>query len=339
MRAYGKPFSSIDEQLPLLTKRGMDVGDPTAARMLLQRVGYYRLSGYWHPFRNSGVTESGFAIHDDFVPGTTLEKVVEIYEFDRRLRLLTMDALERVEIALRFHIGHTLGRRGAFAHTDVRCLSPEFTSCTDVEPPNLAKWRNSDHAKWLAKRDLEVKRSKADFAVHFKRSYELPLPVWVTTELMDFGGLATLYAGLLQTDRDSIAAHLSLDDRSGAGHGGALKDWLSNLTYVRNVCAHHARFWNANITSRLSTRHLRAFPELGHAAGPSTARPYSSLAVLAVLSKRLDPTDDWPTRVRTHIHERLPDGRSPGELGCPDGWQRERIWECHPQNRRVLGGK
>lgn len=338
MRTYAKPFLTIDEQLRLLAQRGMEIGDPDGARTLLQRVGYYRLSGYWHPFRKSRVTESGVVIHDDFVPGTTLEKVVEIYEFDRRLRLLAMDALERIEVALRFHIGHTLGSRGTFAHTDIRCLSPEFTSCSGVEPPNLAKWRTSDHAKWLAKRELEVKRSKADFAIHFKRNYGLPLPVWVTTELMDFGGLSTLYSGLLQTDRDAIAARLELHDRSGAGHGGALKDWLSNLAYVRNVCAHHARFWNANIANRLSTRHLQAFPETAHAAGRSTARPYSSLSVLAVLSRRLDPSDDWPTRLRNHVLEEIPGGRSPAELGCPDGWDREPIWMHHPQNRRKPDG-
>ncbi|MFD5869257.1 Abi family protein [Corynebacterium sp. NPDC060344] len=327
MRAYGKPFLSIDEQIGLLADRGMDIGEPDAARLVLQRVGYYRLSGYWHPLRKSRITESGLVIDDEFTPGTSLAQVVTIYEFDRGLRLLAMDALERVEIALRFHIGHTLGNRGPFAHTDIGCLSAEFTSCTDVGPPNLAKWRNSDHAKWLAKRDIEIKRSKADFAVHFKRMYELPTPVWVTTELIDFGGLSTLYSGLLQADRDTIAAHLGLRDKSGAGHGGALKDWLSNLTYVRNVCAHHARFWNANMANRLSTRHLKAFPELMHAAGPSTARPYSSLAVLAVLSRRLAPEDDWPMRLRAHIHENLPNGRSPAELGCPAAWDREPIWD------------
>lgn len=36
-----------------------------------------------------------------FVPGTTLEQVWEHYLFDRQLRLLFMDAIERIEISLR----------------------------------------------------------------------------------------------------------------------------------------------------------------------------------------------------------------------------------------------
>ena len=43
----------------------------------------------------------GFFVAMKFVPGTTLEQVWEHYLFDRQLRLLFMDAIERIEISLR----------------------------------------------------------------------------------------------------------------------------------------------------------------------------------------------------------------------------------------------
>ncbi|MCZ4537987.1 Abi family protein [Gordonia terrae] len=95
---YAKPFKSVDEQLDLLASRGLTLGDRTEAREHLRRVGYYRLSGYWYPLRES-VKTPGQApvVTDQFVAGATLANVIEIYQFDRKLRLLTLDAIEKIE--------------------------------------------------------------------------------------------------------------------------------------------------------------------------------------------------------------------------------------------------
>ncbi|MGD7003807.1 Abi family protein [Corynebacterium halotolerans] len=266
---------------------------------------------------------------DEFVEGTTLANVAEVYDFDRRLRLLTLDALERVEVAVRFQVGHTLGRRGAFAHTDVDSLSDEFAGRSSP-PPALAKWKNSAHASWLGLREKEEGRSKADFVKHFKKKYGLPLPVWVVTELLDFGGLSRLYAGLLQQDRDSIAATYGLFDASNVGHGGALQDWLKNLNYIRNVCAHHSRFWNVNVTERMSPRMMKAIPEVAHIgifkSPKMLSRPYASLAVLALMTVRINPQDDWRLRLRNLVADSLPVGRREAEMGFPEGWRDFEIW-------------
>lgn len=327
---YEKPYLTIDEQLELLAARGCELGDRESAAALLTRVGYYRLSGYWYPFRKSALHDGQKVVLDEFVEGTALSQVAEIYEFDRQLRLLTLDAIERVEVAVRFQVGHTLGRRGAFAHTDANSLSDEFAGHSSP-PPALAAWRNSAHAKWLRLRENEETRSKADFVKHFKKKYGLPLPVWVVTELLDFGGLSTLYAGLIQRDRDTIAAIYHLFDSAGVGHGGALQDWLKNLNYIRNVCAHHSRFWNANVTERMSPRTMKPIPELAHIASvprPNMlSRPYASWAVLALMTQRINPEDDWAFRLRDMITHALPQGRHESEMGFPEGWRDLHLWK------------
>lgn len=321
---YEKPYLTIDEQLNLLESRGCELGNRESATALLNRVGYYRLSGYWYPFRKS-------AESDEFVEGTTLAQVAEIYEFDRKLRLLALDAIERVEVAMRFQVGHTLGRHGAFAHTDVEALSDEFAG-KSAPPPALSTWRKSQHAKWLETREREEKRSKADFVQHFRKKYGLPLPIWVVTEILDFGGLTYLYSGLKQKDRDNIAASYGLLDASNAGHGGALQDWMKNLNYIRNVCAHHSRFWNANIAQRMSPRSMRPIPELAHISVQSDknknmlSRPYGSLAILTLMTRRINPEDDWSSRLRALVTESLPRGRKESEMGFPDGWRELELW-------------
>ncbi|MDD7911970.1 Abi family protein [Pseudovibrio exalbescens] len=85
---YQKPALDIDAQLNLLEQRGMILEDRARAEHYLRFIGYYRLSGYWFPFqyRDDGPD------HDNFRPGTEFERVLDRYVFDRRLRLLIMDA-------------------------------------------------------------------------------------------------------------------------------------------------------------------------------------------------------------------------------------------------------
>ena len=80
----------------------------------LEAVGYYRLCAYWYPFKQAD---------SSFVPGTSFDVVWNRYVFDRQLRLAVMDAIERVEIAIRTALVTELAmRHGAFAHVDPKKL-------------------------------------------------------------------------------------------------------------------------------------------------------------------------------------------------------------------------
>ena len=121
------------------------------------------------------------------------------YVFDKRLRLLLLDALERIEVALRVDIAHFLGARDPWAH-----LSP------DELHGNFAKKLNPDsrktyHQEWVARLDMAINRSREDFLTHFRAEYDSPLPIWMAIELWDFGQLATFYSGMKVADREAIA--------------------------------------------------------------------------------------------------------------------------------------
>ncbi|MFY8044727.1 MAG: Abi family protein, partial [Rhodoferax sp.] len=103
---YAKQALSFADQLTLLEQRGLVVADRPAALNVLGRVSYYRLSAYWYPFRQP-TPQGGKA--NDLYSGTTFEAVQALYEFDRQLRLLVLDALERIEVALRTAVTYHLG--------------------------------------------------------------------------------------------------------------------------------------------------------------------------------------------------------------------------------------
>ena len=50
---YDRPWLSFEDQLKQLEERGLGVTDRASAVSYLDRVGYYRLNGYWYPFREN----------------------------------------------------------------------------------------------------------------------------------------------------------------------------------------------------------------------------------------------------------------------------------------------
>jgi abortive infection bacteriophage resistance protein len=106
---FSKPALSYEDQAALLEKRGLIVADRAVLVRRLEAVGYYRLCAYWHPFRQPD---------DTFLANTTFDMVWQRYRFDRQLRLSVMDAIERVEVAVRTALVHHIAMRfGPFGHS------------------------------------------------------------------------------------------------------------------------------------------------------------------------------------------------------------------------------
>lgn len=130
--AYARPWKSFADQLELLKARGLHVHDEPHALAWLQRVGYYRLSAYWYPFRVFRLEQDeatgviGSVRTDDFMPETTFSDAVSLYLFDRKLRELLVDALERIEVSLRVEVAYRLGKIDTFAHLHEQNFHPTF---------------------------------------------------------------------------------------------------------------------------------------------------------------------------------------------------------------------
>lgn len=138
MPHYSKPYLSLAGQLTLIKKRGLQVADEAAAIDCLHRNGYYRLSAYWYPFREI----VGTVRTDDFLSGSRFEDAIALYKFDKKLKLLLLDAIERVEIAARVEIALVLGQRDPFAHTKPALFRSRFSSPGRSGPSDYQNWTN-----------------------------------------------------------------------------------------------------------------------------------------------------------------------------------------------------
>src|ERR1700733_7651410 len=102
--AYSKPYLPVTDQLALIKGRGMLVSDDGLPQAYLNKIGYYRLSGYWYPYRKSKQVGGQIVVEDRFRDNTKFSEIVDLYVFDKKLRLLMLDIIERIEIALRVQI-------------------------------------------------------------------------------------------------------------------------------------------------------------------------------------------------------------------------------------------
>ena len=308
--SYVKPWISVEEQLDQLIERGLQVSDRDKALNYLNRIGYYRLSGYWFAFRLRDTTAK---LTDDFKPSATFQNAVDLYVFDKQLRLLAMDALERIEIALRVDISHALGKLDTFAYLRGDLFHPTFSSELDKQT-GLTK-----HHVWLTKHAQLISRSKEEFVNHNKTKYGLPLAVWVACEVWDFGTMSTLFSGMREAEQDAIAA------KYGIANGRTFATWLRSLNYLRNVCAHHSRLWNRNIVDQPKLPAVALIPWVAPFEGNphARARCYLLLCMMRHLLLVVNPTSSWPTRMRDHL-QAFPNldhlGLNRLGMGATDGW-------------------
>ncbi|WP_083912668.1 Abi family protein [Corynebacterium lubricantis] len=246
---YGKPHFTLPQQVSQLVERGMDCGNASVAYRELERYGYYRLSGYWYPFRE--VPRPPAPSEDDlgreirletFVEGTSLSKIVEIYKFDDELRTRLGSVLSAVEVAFRFFVSHRMGKVDPFIHRKPD-LFEMVTQDENGEPRILPTYE-----EWIEEYDRLEKRAKSSFVQHFREKYGPHLPLWVATEVMSFGALSRFFDLMPQEDKRVIADRLqvSRQNKEGrlVGETEVLSNWLNSFRHARNLCRHYSRIWN-----------------------------------------------------------------------------------------------
>ncbi|MEO8758831.1 MAG: Abi family protein [Devosia sp.] len=299
---YEKPSVSVADQIALLERRGMVVPDRKKAEHYLRHVSYYRLRAYWLPFE---VLPAPIEGDHQFKPGTSIEDAFALYVFDRQLRLLVMDAIERIEVSL----------RGTWAHH----LAMKYGAHGYLDP---ALYDRADrYAKAFTSLLDEIDRSTDTFIVHYKSKYnegpEQP-PIWMTAEVMSLGQLSKWLGNLkLRADRQAIAKPYGIDER-------VMVSLAHHLTYVRNICAHHGRLWNKQFTVTMTVPNSPGALKLAMNA-QSTRRIYNTLATIGYLIGIVAPGSDWKRRLVELVHD-CPLA-SLTAMGFPDNWQNRQAWK------------
>jgi abortive infection bacteriophage resistance protein len=278
-----KPFKTHAQQIDVLLAREMAISDRVAALRALQHYGYYRLVGYSFPLRAPPDPQRP---GDYFAQGVSLDLVCQIAEFDKRLRLLILNAIESVEIATRVAIAYRLGRKDPLAHFNVALLDRVFTSGSP-----------SKHEKWVADFREKMNSSKEDFVDHHLKVYGGQMPIWVGIELWSFGMLSRFFEGMSRGDRDAVARSFGDID------GRVFSTWLRNLSFARNVVAHHGRLWNRVNPNPPSWPEGSNASLFDHIRGKPNVinKVYATSCILRTLLKSCESDREWHGKLKNLI--------------------------------------
>ncbi|MFF0546639.1 MULTISPECIES: Abi family protein [Nocardia] len=314
---YDKPPLSLDDLVGRLTDRGLSIPDDEKARRYLRHIGYYRLSPYTIPFQQGQPDHA-------FRPGTAFDDVVDLYVFDRALRLLVMDALERVEVAVRAALTDHMSTNYDDSHwyTDARHFDK-----TGKHSGLLKIVRERCDERLCGKPDAGlgplVHRSALE---HYLMTYgapELP-PSWLMVETLAIGQLTSTYCNLRRrADRTAIAASIGLT-------ATVLESWLKTYVRVRNICAHHGRLWNVGLGVNPAIPTTPTIPWLeGKGALPERSRQrlYPVLVSLQSVLDSVSPRSSWTRRLHELLSTR-PRMNLSG-MGVPADWADDGFWSRH----------
>ncbi|AEJ39088.1 Abi family protein [Sulfobacillus acidophilus TPY] len=216
-----KEPKTFTEQLEILKARNIVIKNDERAIDALRHINYYRLSGYMLPFKQSKEN-----VYDE---GTSLERILRIYDFDHRLRNLLLSLLEHIEISARTSIAYHLAHKhGPLCYENHKLFI------------NLDR-----HQKLLEAIEKSIKDARAGhepFIIHHDNRYDGKLPIWSLVEVLSFGTLSKLYANLANEDKKIISkTYFGIPPLY-------FESWLRNLSYIRNICAHHSRIYHHPLT-------------------------------------------------------------------------------------------
>lgn len=300
---YSKPPLSVEKQIDQLLDRGMSIADKTRAAHYLRHIGYYRLSAYWLPFETPA--EAGISRTHRFKPEAQFDHILDLYIFDRKLRLLVMEAIERIEVSVRTQWASGLAILSESAHAHLR------RSCFKSGP---------DLLKDLDKLIRETSRSGETFIRHYLDNYTEPLlpPIWVSTEAMSLGTLSHWVQNTADNRlKQQMAKALGLPTVE------ILHSVLHLLTLLRNTCAHHGRLWNRRFPHQYPTIKKLA-DRMILPPSPQAKHLFNHLVILDLLMRTIQPKNSWTSRLSSLLST-----RSLQELrwmGFPDDWNARAPW-------------
>jgi abortive infection bacteriophage resistance protein len=302
---YNKKPRSFADQVLLLQERNLTIPNTQKAERVLSTISYNRLSRYWYPFLKEPKEDEIFHTGADF------DTIFKIYQFDSKLRTLVFNAIEQIEVAVRtqliYHMSHKY-QSGFWYET-----KEPFES-------------HQQYIRVLKKISDTVDQTNEAFITKYTNKYEQHLPpAWKAFEIISFRTLYTIYKNLREKDDKQLIADAFNMNSS------VFESWIDFLVYIRNICAHHARFWNRSMTIKpiwMKSKNRGPWITKWSDDGPQKIRhkSYVAFCVIAFLMDRINPYHSFKKDLKELILE-YPDINAIQDMGFTNGWESEPLWK------------
>lgn len=286
-----KPWKDYSSLVDLLESRGMEVPDKKWAAKKLSQIGYYRLSGFWHICRkivpSSPPNASSRNLpkrEDEFQPGTIFNNVIELYLFDKKLRSLMIDAIERIEIYVRNNISHIIGQQDPMGHENKDFIDPKMLKDFYIEGKKRNKWE-----EWLETKNKKLSKNREDCIVWHRKKHR-QIPIWVAIEAWDFGTMSVYYEIIKNSYQNRISRNFEIKNPK------ILKGWLKEINTLRNRCAHHTRIWNQKTSNPIQSGGIPFLEEVLKEES-CKERLFGLICIIWYMLYKIAPNSTWLNKV------------------------------------------
>lgn len=310
---YSKPPLTHEKLVSRLEQRGLHIASRPRALRYLQRIGYYRLSPYAIPYQ---VPDGNHCFRAD----VSFDDILALYIFDRELRLLVIDALERIEVAVRSAITDHM----SITYSDAHWYTDETHFKNAYQHRKLLEMiQNTCEEQLFRRSENRVDSVTYPSALeHYLTTYGSPLlpPSWVVMEILTIGQLSRMYKNLQRrSDKTAVANQLGVT-------APVMESWLETYVRVRNICAHHGRLWNVGLgvypkipESKRIMWLEKNLPER------SIQRLYPVLVSLQTILYEISPSSSWSQRLYSLLASAPPVALA--GIGVPQGWYADSFWQ------------
>lgn len=293
---YSKTYKNSLELVNVLQSRGLLISDTKTTARYIENIGYYRLSAYMYPLLRNPKTDHLYKA------GSSFNKVMMLYRFDKKLRIFIFNEIEKIEVAV----------RSAIVNQGCELLDDPFWM---TEQGNFKDVKKFNHTMDLV--ESEIKHSREEFIVHFKQKYsEKYPPAWILAEVLPFGVITSIYGNIKDMRlKKNIAQRFGLQV-------SPFESWLTIVALTRNACCHHARVWNKQNTILPMLPTKIAYPWIYLPTNP--LRIYFDLCIVKYFINIISPNNDMTQKLQTLLSD-YPDA-DPFAMGFPVGWTQEPLW-------------
>lgn len=285
-----------------MIERGLIVDDEDKTKHYLHQIGYYRLCGYTLPFQKGG---DGNDRHE-FKNPIEFSVILDRYVFDRKLRLLLLDAIERIEVSFRASLSNSIAQRHTpHWYQDAALFEPPYDHEAMIRELKRQIVHNAPTPEKVAQRDIHIR--------HYYDTYYEPdmPPSWMVFETISFGTISRIFEGLYKSETAAICTPLRVNHDT-------LSSWIHAISYVRNLCAHHKRVWNKTLTIKpaIARKHKEKFQ--------GNSKIYGVMVVIQILLDQVAPDNTWAERLSDLLeeHPNVP----LTNMGIPEDWRAKPFW-------------
>lgn len=318
MTKYDKPPLTIDEQVSLLKSRGLNINNEERIKRHLRNIGYYRLSAYMLPFKKR---DKDGEVTDEYSDNTCWDNIIDLYRFDRKLRLILFDSIERIEVALRTQLVYQLAHKyGSHWHDNPNLFA--VGKKTDKRTGEKIEVDSFKRIQEHVNKQLNG-NSHERFITHYKEKYCSPPtpPAWMTVETMFFSDLSYIFSNLKER-RDRVAVAEYFGDLPET----IFSSWLHSLNFIRNLCAHHSRVWNKELN--IPAAKLNFSKHLQWITNPNTIRLnkiYYVFCIISYLLQTVNPNNTFKEKLK-NLFTKFPTINK-DHMGFPTEWENEPLWK------------